>query len=68
VFEGDLGTLGLQHLNIDPSVPPSIAPWQRVAFTIKPNLKTELERLRDIGVLMHVDEPTALVFKGFNIL
>jgi len=57
VFEGDLGTLeGQQHLNVDPSVPPSIAPpsiapSQRVPVTIKPKLKAELERLTYIGVL-----------------
>ena len=59
VFEGDLGTLeGIQHLDVDPSVPPSIAPLRRVPFAIKPKLKAELERLTDIGVLMPVDEPT----------
>lgn len=59
VFEGDLGTLeGLQHLDVDPSVPPTIAPSRRVPFAIKPKLKTELDRLTDIGVLMPVDEPT----------
>ena len=59
VFEGDLGTLeGLQHLDVDPSVPPTIAPSQRVPFAIKPKLKTELDRLTDIGVLVPVDEPT----------
>ena len=59
MFEGDLGTLeGLQHLNVDPSVSPSIAPSRRVPFAIKPKLKSELERLTDIGVLMPVDEPT----------
>ena len=61
VFEGDRRTLeGLQHLNVDPSVPPSIAPSRRVPFAIKPRLKAELERLTDIGVLMPVDEPTEL--------
>ena len=59
VFEGDLGTLeGLQHLDVDPSVPPTIAPSQRVPFAIKPMLKAELDRLTDIGILMAVDEPT----------
>ena len=59
VFEGDLGTLeGLQHLDVDPSVPPTIAPSRRVPFAIKPKLKTELDRLTDIGVLVPVDEPT----------
>ena len=57
VFEGDLGTLeGLQHLDVDPSVPPTIAPSQRVPFAIKPMLKAELDRLTEI--LMAVDEPT----------
>ena len=51
VFEGDLGTLeGLQHLDVDPSVPPTIAPLH--------HRKTELDRLTDIGVLVPVDEPT----------
>ena len=44
VFEGDLGTLeGLQHLDIDPSMPPTVAPSQRVPFAIRPKLKTELD-------------------------
>ena len=59
VFEGKLGTLeGQQHLHVDPTVPPNIAPSRRVPFTIKPRLKAELERLTDIGALMPVDEPT----------
>ena len=59
VFEGDLGTLeGLQHLDVDPPVPPNIAPSRRVPFAIKPKLKVELDRLTDIGVLIPVDEPT----------
>ena len=59
VFEGDLGTLeGLQHLDVDPSVPPTIEPSRRVPFAIKPMLKAELDRLTDIGILMAVDEPT----------
>lgn len=59
VFEGDLGTLeGLQHLDVDPPVPPNIAPSRRVPFAIKPKFKVELDRLTDIGVLIPVDEPT----------
>jgi len=58
-FEDDLGTLeGKQHLAVDPTVLPNVFPSQRVPFAIKPKLKTELERLTDIGVLMPVDEPT----------
>ena len=58
VFEGDLGTLeGKQDLAVDPTVLPNVSPSRRVPFAIKPKLKTELERLTDIGVLMPVDEP-----------
>ena len=59
VFEGDLATLeGKQHLAVDPTVLPNVSPSRRVPFAIKPKLKTELERLTDIGVLMPVDEPS----------
>ena len=59
IFEGDLGTFeGKQHLAVDPTVLPNVSPSRRVPFAIKPKLKTELERLTDIGVLMPVDEPT----------
>ena len=44
VFEGDLGTLeGLQHLDIDPSMPPTVAPSKRVPFAIRPKLKAEVD-------------------------
>lgn len=39
-------------------MPPNIAPSLCAPFPIKPKLKAELERLTDIGVLMHVDKPT----------
>ena len=43
VFEGDLGTLeGIQHLDVDPSVPPSIAPSRRVPFAIKRSSKLSM--------------------------
>ena len=59
VFEGELGTLeGKQHLTVDPTVPPHIAPARRVSFALRPKLKAELERLTDLGVLKPVDEPT----------
>lgn len=37
---------------------PSIAPSRRVPFAVKPKLKTELERLTELGVIAPVDEPT----------
>ena len=41
VFEGELpGTLeGKQHFDVDPAVPPTIAPSRCVPFAIKPKLK-----------------------------
>ena len=58
-YKGDLGTFeGKQHLAVDPTVLPNVSPSRRVPFAIKPKLKTELERLTDIGVLMPVDELT----------
>ncbi|XP_032238256.1 uncharacterized protein LOC116618539 [Nematostella vectensis] len=59
VCSGDLGTLeGKQHLDVDPTVPPNIAPSRRVPFALKPQLEAELQRLTDIGVIVPVDEPT----------
>ena len=63
LFTGELGTLpGKQHLEVDPSVPPTVsAPSRRVPFAVKPKLKSELDRLTAIGVLSPVDEPTEWV-------
>lgn len=37
---------------------PTVCPYRRVPFAVKPKLKTELERLTDLGLLIPVDEPT----------
>ncbi|XP_028411114.1 uncharacterized protein K02A2.6-like [Dendronephthya gigantea] len=59
VFTGELGTLyGEQHLEVDPSVTPTVSPSRRVPFAVKPKLKAELDRLADLGVITLVDEPT----------
>ena len=49
---------GEQHLTVDPTVLPSVAPLQRVPFAVNPKLKTELERLTELVVIASVDEPT----------
>ena len=59
VFEGDVGTLqGEQRLEVDSTVTPTVCPYRRVPFSVKPTLKKELERLTDLNVLIPVDEPT----------
>ncbi|XP_028415786.1 uncharacterized protein K02A2.6-like [Dendronephthya gigantea] len=59
VLTGELGTLyGEQHLEVDPSVTPTVSPSRRVPFAVKPKLKAELDRLADLGVITLVDEPT----------
>ena len=57
VFEGDVGTLqGEQRLEVNSTVTPTVCPYRRVPFSVKPKLKTELERLTDLNVLIPVDE------------
>ena len=44
LFTGELGTLpGKQHLEVDPSVPPTVSPPRQVPFAVKPKLKSELD-------------------------
>ena len=57
--EGKLGTLsGLQHLKVDNNVQPVIMPDRRVPISLRPKLKTELDRLASLGVIAPVEEPT----------
>ena len=59
MFDGGLGRLpGKAHLQVDPTVPPMIAPLRRTAVSLKPKLKQELERLQKVEVIQEVDEPT----------
>ena len=47
-----------EYKDVDPTVPPNIAPSHHVPFAIQPKLKAKLERLAEIGVLMPVDGAT----------
>ena len=41
VFEGDIGTLsGIQRLEVDPSISPTMSPPRRVSFALKSALKS----------------------------
>ena len=52
---------GQQTLKVDPTVTPEISPSWRVAFAVKSKLKSELERLSGLDVLVPVDELTEWV-------
>ena len=59
LMEGKLGTLSdLQHLKVDDNVQPFIMPDCRVPISLRPKLKSELERLASLGVIAPVEEPT----------
>ena len=59
LMEGKLGTLsGLQHLKVDDNVQPVIMPDRREPISLRPKLKSELDRLASLGVIAPVEEPT----------
>lgn len=61
VFKG-LGCLeGLYHIHIDESATPVVHPPRKVAFSVRPRLKTELERMETIGAITKVTEATEWV-------
>ena len=62
VLQNKLGTLsGLQHLNVRDDVQPVVMPVRHVPISVRPKLKTELDRLVSIGVLKQVEQPTPWV-------
>lgn len=58
VFKGEGCLEGKLQLQIDKSVPPVQLPTRKVPIAIKDNLKEELQRLTDLGVITPVDVPT----------
>lgn len=55
IFDDSLGTLpGVQHLEVDPSGKPVVTANRRIPIYIRPELKTELERLVQKGVITRV--------------
>ena len=62
VFQRELGTLpGTVHLEVDQNITPVVAPPRRVPTSLKGQLKQELDRLQEIGVITPADESTQLV-------
>ena len=50
IFDDSLGTLpGVQYLEVDPSVKPVVMANRRVPISVRPELKTEPERLVEKG-------------------
>ena len=49
------------HLEVDQNITPVVAPPRRVPASFKGQLKQELDRLQEIGVITPVDEPTQWV-------
>ncbi|KAK7090822.1 hypothetical protein V1264_010573 [Littorina saxatilis] len=59
VFEGELGTLeGELHLVTDPKVPPVKLPCRKWPAPVKQQVKEELDRLLELGVIAPVNTPT----------
>ncbi len=58
IFKGEGKLEGELHLTIDPSVQPVQLPTRKVPLAVRDNLKKELDRLTDIGVIAPVDVPT----------
>ena len=56
-----LGDLGEATLRIDETVPPKVLPCRKVPLAIRDDVKKELDRLVEKGVLVPVTEPTEWV-------
>ncbi|XP_028513965.1 uncharacterized protein LOC110235889 [Exaiptasia diaphana] len=56
-----LGDLGMATLRIDESIPPTVLPCHKVPLYIEDDVKQELDRLVNKGVLERVIEPTEWV-------
>ena len=61
VFKGLCCLDGSYHIKIDKSVNPVVHPPRKVPFALKDQLKTELDRMENIGAITKVTEPTEWV-------
>ena len=48
----------MQHLNERDDIQPVVMRDRRIPISVRPNLKAELDRLVNIGVLKKVEQPT----------
>ena len=58
VFDGDLGTTGEIHLEVNDTVTPVKLPLRRVPIASQDSLEEELTHLVSLGVIEKVTEPT----------
>ena len=62
VFSSDLGALpGTHSFKVDPNVQPTVMASRRIPIALRPTLKSELDRLTNLGVIIPVHEPTPWV-------
>ena len=62
VFDDELGSFsGEQHLHVSSEATPVVMPATRIPLSVRPQLKAELDRLVEKGVITPVDEPTPWV-------
>ena len=56
---GDIGTLPqTHHIELKPGVTPVIHPPRRIPYALKPQLREELSRIKKLGIVGKVTEPT----------
>ena len=60
-FEGIGSFRGEFHITIDKSVPPVVHSPRRCPINMKDEVKTELEKMEELGVITKVSAPTVLV-------
>ena len=58
VFDGTGKLDGPNHLEIESDAILVVHPPRKVSIALKPQLKKELQRLHDLGILATVTEPT----------
>ena len=56
-----LGNFGEAQLHVNPEVQPRALPCRKLPLALQEDVKQELERLVEIGVLIPVEEPTVWV-------
>ncbi|PFX14758.1 Retrovirus-related Pol polyprotein [Stylophora pistillata] len=56
-----LGNLGESELHVDPDIPPRALPCHKLPIALQEDVKQELDRLVDIGILIPVEEPSVWV-------
>ena len=61
VFKGIGKFAGEYDIQLDPTVPPVVNPPRRVPIALRDRLKSELDRMEDLNIIVKVTEPTRWV-------